>query len=327
MNAVLSCDEISELAAPFVLGALERDEMDAVRAHLADCPEAHAEFLELGSVVPALAETVELGEPPAALRGRILAAAAAEVGIPFRAEAGAAASHFVSAAAVPRTDVVREQAPAPRATPPPTPFPSAAERTLRAERRGASSGLGWALRIAAVLAIVVLGAWNLLLQGQLGASETYNRDVAAVLEVASQPGAMTAVLAPTTPGGPRGLAALSPDGSLTLAVRDLGPTSGSQVYETWSIVGDEAPVALGGFTVGNAGTGRFDGLGVPAQAGLTVALTLEPQAGATAPSSPPVAAGAMTAPPGGEAARGTDLLRFVASVGGPLQGTVAIVRP
>lgn len=322
MNAVLSCDEISELAAPFVLGALEADEMDAVRAHLADCPESHEEFLELGSVVPALAETVELVEPPAALRGRILAAAAADMEA-RRAPRSMPVSSVRPTALDPEAKAVSETRP----TADPVPLPSAIERTARAERRSSPSSLGWAMRIAAVLAIVVLGAWNLLLQGQLGASETYNRDVAAVLDVAAQPGAMTAVLAPATPGGPRGLAALSPDGSLTLAVRDLGPTTGSQVYETWAILGDEAPVALGGFTVGSAGTGRFDGTGVPAQAGLAVALTLEPQAGATAPSSAPVAVGTMTAPPAGEAVHGTDLLRLVASGAGPLQYAVAIVRP
>jgi hypothetical protein len=184
--------------------------------------------------------------------------------------------------------------------------------------------MGWALRVAAVLAVVVLGGWNVLLQGRLEASEAYNRDVAAVLDIAAQPGAMTAILAPQTPNGPRGIAALTPSGALTLAVRDLGPTSGSQVYETWAIVGDEAPVALGGFTVGAAGTGRFEGDNVPAQAGLTVALTLEPSAGATAPSSPPVAAGAMGAPPADEALVGLRVAALPASTVG--MDARAIVR-
>jgi anti-sigma-K factor RskA len=185
--------------------------------------------------------------------------------------------------------------------------------------------MAWVLRAAAVLAVVVLGGWNLLLQGRLDASEAYNRDVAAVLDVAAQPGAMTAILAPQAPNGPRGIAALTPSGALTLAVRDLGPTSGTQVYETWAIVGDEAPVALGGFTVGAAGTGRFDGDNVPAQAGLTVALTLEPAAGATAPSSSPVAAGSMTAPPGAEALTATLVAAAPASL--VSMDAHAIVRP
>ena len=72
----LTHEEAVELAAPFVLNALEPDEEEAVREHLRACPLPHEEFAELGSVVPALAETVEPVEPPAALKGRILAAAA-----------------------------------------------------------------------------------------------------------------------------------------------------------------------------------------------------------------------------------------------------------
>jgi hypothetical protein len=186
--------------------------------------------------------------------------------------------------------------------------------------------LRWILPAAAVLAIVVLGGWNLLLQGRLDASETYNRDVAAVLEVGAQPGAMTAVLAPETTGGPRGLAAIAPDGSLALAVRDLGPTSGDQVYEAWAIVGDAPPVPLGGFTVGQAGTGRLEGSGVEPQAGLAVALTLEPGPGATAPSSTPVVVGTMAAPPEAGAAESMDLAQVAVASGASLQAREAMVR-
>ena len=38
-----------------------------MREHLATCPEAHDEFAELGGVLPALADSVPLMEPPAAL--------------------------------------------------------------------------------------------------------------------------------------------------------------------------------------------------------------------------------------------------------------------
>lgn len=37
MPSTLTCDEIRELAAPFVHGALDADEDDAVRAHLVTC--------------------------------------------------------------------------------------------------------------------------------------------------------------------------------------------------------------------------------------------------------------------------------------------------
>jgi anti-sigma-K factor RskA len=178
------------------------------------------------------------------------------------------------------------------------PFPSAAERVAR--RR--TSGLDWVLRIAAVIAIVALGAWNVRLQGQVtdlqgqaGVAREYERAVAAVLDVAGRPGSQTAILAAQQPGGPRGIAAVAADGSIQLALQDLAPTSGSQVYETWAIIPDEAPVPLGSFTVGATGTASFTSRAGPAAPGVVVALSREPQAGATTPTEV-VSVGAANAP-------------------------------
>jgi anti-sigma factor RsiW len=256
-------DEAVQLAAPYVLGALEPEEEAAVREHLRTCPESHAEFEELGSVVPALAEAVEAVEPPAALKSRILAAAAAErLGPP------------VAAAPV--------AAPAPAAAEAPIPIDS---------RRRGPSPVSWFLVAAAGIAVVALVAVNLLTLGRLNASEQFARDVAAVLETGSQPGALTAVLAPAETGGPRGLAAVGPDGTVTMAIQDLTPTTGDDVYQGWAIVGDAAPVPLGGFTVGDGGTGRLDGTGVAAEPGMTLALTREPRPGAQTPTLPILTAG------------------------------------
>src|SRR5690242_15943690 len=76
---MLSCDEIRDLAPAFVLGALERDEEAAVTEHLLACPDVHREVAELGEMTAYLDETIPLVEPPASLRGRILAAAADEL--------------------------------------------------------------------------------------------------------------------------------------------------------------------------------------------------------------------------------------------------------
>ena len=264
----LTHDDAVELAAPYVLGALEPDEEAAVREHLRTCPESHAEFEELGSVVPALAEAVEPAEPSPALKSRILAAAAAE-----RTGPAPVVSAPVVAAPVVAAPAVAE-----------APIP------IDSGRRGPSP-VSWFLVAAAGIAVVALVAVNLLTLGRLNASEQYARDVAAVLETGSQPGAVTAVLAPTESGGPRGLAAVGPDGTVTMALQDLDPTSGSEVYEGWAIVGDAAPVPLGGFTVGDGGTGRLDGTGVPAEPGVTLAVTREPGPGAQTPTLPILTAG------------------------------------
>ena len=272
----LTCDEIRDLAAPFVLGALDADEAEAVRAHLASCADAHAEIAELAGVLPVLDGSVPQVEPPASLKVRLMAAAAADL-------------ESRTTGAVPGAVPVIAKTAAPLA------FPTASQREARAVARGRPSIGSWAVRIAAVLAIALVGGWNLLLQGQLDEARTYEQNVAAVLDVAGQPGSLTAVLTAEGGDGPSGLAAVGGDGAVILAMRALTPTSGAQVYEAWVIGSDGAPVPLGGFQVGQTGTAFFQGSGLPTDPGIVLALTLEPGPGATAPTSPIVSLGTATA--------------------------------
>jgi len=268
----LTCDEVREMAGAFVLGALEPADEAAVRAHLDTCDDAHAEIAELGGVMPALAESVPVVEPPAGLKARIMAAAAADL-----EERTVAVAPSLEPAAAPAE---------------PTPFPSADERTARRARTSTGT---WILRAAAVIAIVALGAWNLLLQNQLNASQAYEQSVAAVLDVAAQPGSLTAILTPDDGTG-SGLAAVAANGQVTLAMQDLAPTTGSTVYTAWAIGGDGVPVALGDFTVGSDGTASFTATTSPLASGTLLALTHEPGPGATAPTLPIVSKGVATVP-------------------------------
>ena len=153
----------------------------------------------------------------------------------------------------------------------------------------------WLLRIAAVLAIAVLGGWNLLLQGQLSAAQRYEENVAAVLDAAAQPGSVTAIL--TADGGTgSGLAAVAANGDLALAMRDLAPTSGNSVYEAWFIGSDGVPVPVGDFKVDSSGTGFLEAGGLPAADGIVLALTREPGPGATIPTMPIISKGVAAAP-------------------------------
>jgi anti-sigma-K factor RskA len=170
------------------------------------------------------------------------------------------------------------------------PFPTSEERAERTAAKTGASPLAWVLRIAAVLAIVALTGWNVLLQGQLNASQQFERDVAAVLDAAQQPGSLAAILSPDDGTG-SGLAAVTQAGVLTLAMQDLAPTTGTQVYETWVIPADGVPIALGGFQVGRDGTASFEGTGLPVADGIVLALTLEPVSGMTAPTGPVVSKG------------------------------------
>lgn len=269
--AGIRCSELSDLAPAFVLGALAPSEMATVRAHLAECPEAHAEFEELGSVLPALLASVDQVEPSEALLGRILDAARADG----------------TRAATPATAPTRDIRTA----------PSLLDRLGLGSSR---SRPAWAaLGIAAVLAVVVLGSLDLQLQASNQELAAYQRGVAAVIDAASRPGAQLAVLAASSPSSPAaGIAAVRPDGTVAIAMRGLAPTSGSQVYEAWLVAGNAAPVPIGGFQVGVSGSGTLLATNATPAPGEVVALTLEPGPGATSPTLPLIASGAAQVRPG-----------------------------
>ncbi len=301
--AAIACDEARDLAPLFVLGALERTDEAAVRAHLETCGEPHPEFEELGSVVPALLELTpdELVEPPAALRDRIMAAAAADLASRGNATAEPApvAERTVPALVAEPTAPAGELAARTPAGERTIAFPNASERTARAERRrtGATSRLDWVIRIAAVLAIVAVGAWGLNLQGQLDRARSFDQAVAAVVQAGGQPGARTLALNPAPGHQGSGIAAVAADGSVVLAMRELPATTGTQVYTAWVIVGEQ-PTAVGDFSVDPSGIRSFTTKPFATPAGATIALTLEPNPGNTAPKGPVVSAGVAAAPVG-----------------------------
>jgi len=273
-----------DLAPAYVLGALDHDEEAAVRDHLATCRLPHDEFADLGSVLPALLELApdDLVEPPPSLRDRVMAAAAADLeerGIPPAAERTTAE----------RTTAERT-----------IPFPSAEERTARGERRAAAhpGRLDWAIRIAAVIAIAALGAWSVNLQGQLDRAHAFEGAVAAVVRAAGQPGAKTVILAAQQGQTANGIGAVAADGSVVMAMHDLAPTSGTEVYTAWVILPDTAPVSVGDFAVDASGTRAFTTKPTSTPAGATIAVTREPNPGNTAPQGPIVSAGVAAAPPG-----------------------------
>ena len=274
----LHCADVRELASGFVLGALEPGEAEAVRAHLAGCPEPHPEFAELGSVVPALFESVEPMEPDASLKGWIMQAAAADT----QRERMPAAAADTERERMPAVDTQRARTP------------------VTDTRRNAGGGFlanlfrrpAWAgVAMAAVVAVVALGAWNLALRSDIDGLTAYRNGVAAVIDAARKPGAQLAVLHSDGAAGPSGFAAVGGDGSVALVMRDLTPTSGSEVYEAWLIVGEDAPIPIGSFTVGSTRTATFTTNHVPFE-GVTVALTREPGPGATTPTMPIIASGA-----------------------------------
>jgi hypothetical protein len=81
-----------------------------------------------------------------------------------------------------------------------------------------------------------------------------------------------------------------------MLVSGLAATTGSQVYEAWTIVEGRPPAPVAGFTVTVDGIGYIDRMPSAAGGRVTVAITLEPAPNASVPSSAPIAAG-VAAPP------------------------------
>ena len=271
--AGLTCAEVADLAPAFVLGALEARESDAVRRHLAQCPEAHPEMAELHSVVPALFEVAEPVAPPAELRARILAAAAADT-----QRVGGSQPVVEPAAAAPRP-----AAPAQRPASRPA---TVEERTPHRDWTDIFRRPIWAtVSLAAMLAVAVLGYQNIRLQQENAALAAYRQGVVELISEAAAPGAQLAVLAPVEGSGPQGVAAVAADGTVALVMRDLAPTTGTEVYEAWIIAGEAAPVPIGEFTVAEDGLGTFRTDQPDTTAGVVVALSREPGPDSTTPTT------------------------------------------
>jgi hypothetical protein len=72
--ASIEHDPFRELAAGYVLAALEPDERDAFAAHLIGCRECAREVAELRAVLDVMPETTQPRDPPPQVKDRILAA-------------------------------------------------------------------------------------------------------------------------------------------------------------------------------------------------------------------------------------------------------------
>lgn len=281
VSSALSCDEVTELAGLYVLDALEAADREIMREHLATCQQAHAEFAQLGGVVPALAALAEPVDAPPELKSRILAAMEREA-------AAANAGQAIQADASMRT-----------------PQPFSVRETERAARPAPIFALAgrrpwsWAsvgVAVAAVLIVAVVGVWAIDAQSRSDRAGQRAQVLADALAALADPGSSVAILRPTTgQPGSAGFAALTADGMGYIVMTGLAAAPEGQAYQAWYIV-DGQPSSAGLLAVDPDGFGVLSG--VPALAGTdVVALTVEPAVGSVAPTSDPIVAG--TVQPGG----------------------------
>jgi len=304
MSATLriTCASARDRAPFFVLGAMSPAEADAIRRHLATCPNPHPEFEELGSVVPYLADLPDAVEPPAGLRDRIIGAVVDEMRATARDEA--AAEHLVTRLAAP--EGARQPASggtaAPAATagdtvgrPPALAALPSAEPVGAPRARAWSRGPRWlvpALAAAAVVLAVAFGAWNLALQGEASTARSRADTLAALLRAATATGASQVHLeGQGTAAGATGIAVLPASGSGYLAVQGLAPAPSGKTYEAWFIAGN-VPRAAGTFEVGADGLAILSGL-QPNGPVEILAVTEEQAGGVSAPTGTPIIVGTV----------------------------------
>jgi anti-sigma-K factor RskA len=252
-------EELEELAAGSALGALEAADEARFRAHLPTCGRCAALLTEYRAVVATLPEALAPIEASPDLRGRILAAAEADLARDERPQPGR----------LPEVSAARE----PRAATPP--------RRLSP----------WALPLAALFAVTVgLGYWNYRLQEQV-------QTEAAALQLQEQ--ALAAIAAggrhwelAGTDQAPRaaGVLVQAPDDPRpVLLVRNLPDLPPEQTYQAWVIRGGTpADAGLLGPTERGVRVARLER---PLDGAETVALTIEPRGGSRAPTGRIVLAG------------------------------------
>lgn len=203
---------VDELGAAYALDALEPDEARAVREHLATCTQPHAELRALLGAEQVLAMILEPVEPSPALRERVMAS-------------------------IERTAQERAAAVQPPAAPKPP---------------GRGGWLDWLsprvarpLAVAAVAALVAVGAWGVTLQSQLAERDRALRAVADAIADGE-----TAFRVDGSAG--RGYVVDTPGSGAALVVADLAALPADRIYELWLLDAAGTPVAVGTFAPSDA---------------------------------------------------------------------------
>jgi hypothetical protein len=174
--------------------------------------------------------------------------------------------------------------------------PSVRERAAARERgRGRSAGR-WLLAAAAAFLLIGLGAWNVMLVGQMAETREHLRVMQAALVAQSAPNAIVAVLegTPAAPGA-SGTAVMAPGKPGYLIVRGLEPAEAGKAYQAWYLAGNQARSA-GLLKVGSDGIGVLEGLD-PSQPADAIAVTLEREGGVERSSQQPLVYGKVTGKP------------------------------
>lgn len=250
-----------DLIGPYVLDALSPEEAIDFETHLATCSSCRAEVRELRRVVDVLPLAVDLVEPPASLRERIVA----------------------------------DLDPAPMPAQRPLGVIAGGLAQPAERKRAAWQGRTAAFGLIAAVVVGALGVRDLQLQHQVNNQQGVAFQADIVNAVAS--GARVSTL-PSRGTAHTGSAALvQPRGNQPayLVVTGLTTAPSNRVYQLWLIKGGQPPRSARVFTVSGTDT-QIVKLSVSSRGFSQGAVTVEPAPnGSRAPTSVPVLTGALGA--------------------------------
>jgi hypothetical protein len=270
----MTCDRVREVAAGFVLGALDPDEMIAVSDHLDTCSQLHAEVDDLGGVLPYIAESLEPIEPPAWLRESVISAARADlaarnrVGKPHELPVAKPVAILVA-----QNAQGRPHAPAGRIV-------SLAAARISRHRRA----LAWTMRAAAAVVILALSVNTVMLQGELAKAQVLRSENDTVVYALTTQGARTASLVSVDTSPVNGIAVLRTNGNIIVKLHSLAATHGDQVYMVWLSGDNGTPAKVGWLTADDSGEGYLTVDKVSTSANLWIFVCKEPNSGVTKPT-------------------------------------------
>lgn len=264
----------NEQAVGWVLHALEPvEELDVLR-HLPHCESCRQAAVEAEVVLASLGAAVEQVEPPASLRGNLLARVA----------------ETPQSTSSPRPEPIPDLSDRPPARPIPLRRPVRPEPPKSPPTRGGwwRSAHGRRLVAASVALLGALAVGGLVFGSTQLGQESGTAQAQGLPEIVNQldePGTSHAMLVPSDqPAGPPVAAVLVHDGQRTVVTDGLPANPSDHVYVVWGL-GSGAPDPIATFdVVGNSAEVKPLGSASGAESFSGYAISLEP--GRTAPASP-----------------------------------------
>ncbi len=273
-------EQFAEDLALYALDALQGEDRERLEQHLAGCAACRLELEQLRADTALLALSATGPRPPARARQRLLDAVAHEA----QAEAGSPA----------------------RSTSPPLPHAQDNISPRQREKEGARvrwwGWLGWAATAAALVLAAALWRENTGLRQSLASaashSEESRREMEELRRIAApilEPEAQRVTLVSAkTPPQPQGKAFyLKNRSSLVFLANNMPQLPAQKAYELWLIPVSGAPIPAGVFKPDAHGSASV--VNPPLPAGVEAkafAITIENEAGSSAPTSAIVMMGA-----------------------------------